>query len=136
MLLQPKKSKYKKLKKRYLKNQLLETKSFVLRHGTIGIKVLTAARFTARQIEALRQCVSRSLGRKGKIWINVFPSIPVTAKPTENRMGKGKGSINYWSVPVKAGSILMEIAGVSTMESKLALSKGAAKLPVKTKIVF
>lgn len=136
MLLRPKKTKYKKLKKRYLKNQLVETKSFTLKHGQIGLKILSACKLTARQIEAVRQCVSRDLNRKGKIWINVFPSISVTAKPTENRMGKGKGSVDHWIAPVKAGSILLEIAGVPIAKAKLALRKGGSKLPIATKLTF
>jgi large subunit ribosomal protein L16 len=93
-------------------------------------------RITARQIEAVRQCVTRELGRRGKVWVNIFPHIPVTSKPTENRMGKGKGAISYWCVPVKIGTILFEITGVSLITAKLALLKGANKLPIKTKIVF
>lgn len=89
MLLQPKKIKFKKLKKNYLAN-CVEMRSCCLRHGIIGLKALGSFRFTSRQIEALRQCVNRELGRRGKIWINVFPHIPVTATPTENRMGKRK----------------------------------------------
>jgi large subunit ribosomal protein L16 len=135
MLLQPKKLKFKKLKKNYLKN-CLETKSFELRQGTVGLKALSSMRITSRQIEAVRQCINRDLGRSGKIWINVFPQIPVTKKPTENRMGKGKGSISFWCVPIKTGTLLFEIAGVSNMMAKRALVKGGNKLPFKTKIII
>lgn len=136
MLLQPRQNKYKKLKKRYIKNQIIETKSFILRYGQIGLKALSSNKITARQIEAARQCINRELNRKGKIWINIFPSVPVTKKPTENRMGKGKGSVDHWIAPVKAGSILLEISGVPFAKAKLALLKGSFKLPLSTKIVF
>jgi len=135
MLLQPNRTKFKKLKKKYLSN-ILETRSFKLNQGTIGLKALGSLRITARQIEAVRQCVTRELGRKGKVWVNIFPHIPVTSKPTENRMGKGKGAISYWCAPIKIGTILFEITGVSLVKAKLALLKGANKLPIKTKIVL
>ena len=93
MLLQPKKTKFKKLKKNYLSHNL-ETKSYKLINGFIGLKAVESIRLTARQIEAVRKCVNRELGRKGKVWINIFPHIPVTSKPSENRMGKGKGSVD------------------------------------------
>jgi len=135
MLLQPNRTKFKKLKKKYL-TSCLETRSFKLHQGKIGLKAMGSLRITARQIEAVRQCVTRELGRRGKVWVNIFPHIPVTSKPTENRMGKGKGAISYWCVPVKIGTILFEITGVSLITAKLALLKGANKLPIKTKIVF
>jgi large subunit ribosomal protein L16 len=135
MILQPKRTKYKKNKKNYLSNKI-ETKSYKLKHGFIGLKSLESTRITARQIEAVRKCVNRELGRKGKVWINIFPHIPVTGKPSENRMGKGKGSIDYWCSPVKIGSVLFEICGVSFAKAKTALLKGSNKLPVKTKIIF
>ena len=135
MLLQPKQFKHRKLKKRYINNQLLETKSSRLVYGQVGLKALASARITARQIEAVRQCINRNLNRKGKIWINVFPSIPVTSKPTENRMGKGKGAVSHWIAPVKSGKILFEITGVPVAKARFALLKGASKLPIATKII-
>jgi large subunit ribosomal protein L16 len=135
MLLQPNRTKFKKLKKKYLTN-FLETRSFKLHQGKIGLKAMSSLRITARQIEAVRQCVTRGLGRQGKVWVNIFPHIPVTSKPTENRMGKGKGAISYWCAPVKIGAILFEITGVSLITAKVALQKGANKLPIRTKIVF
>jgi len=135
MLLQPRKTKFRKLKKRFLKNQIIETKSTHLRFGNLGIKVLESFRFTARQLEAVRQCVNRDLKRKGKIWLMIFPSIPVTGKPTENRMGKGKGSVDYWIAPVKAGTVIIELTGVSLIKGKTALQKGINKLPVKAKVI-
>lgn len=134
MLKQPKQTKFKKFKKTYLKN-CLEVRSSRLTHGFIGLKANSSLRITARQIEALRQCISRELKRRGKIWFNIFPHIPVTSKPTENRMGKGKGSLNYWCVPVKVGTILVEIAGVSFFKAKQALLRGCNKLPIKSRII-
>lgn len=134
MLLQPKKTKFKKFKKNYLSNSL-ETKSCALDHGFIGLKAMESQRLTSRQIEAARQCMTRELKRRGKIWIKVFPHIPVTQTPTENRMGKGKGSVSYWCAPVKVGFILFEITGVSFIKAKQALIKGSNKLPIKTKVI-
>jgi len=134
MLLQPRKTKFKKQKKNYLVNNL-ETRACVLHRGSIGLKAMESLRLTSRQIEAVRQCVNRELRRKGKIWVNIFPHIPVSAKPTENRMGKGKGSISYWCAPVKVGTILIEIAGISLQKATQALRKGSNKLPIKTKII-
>ena len=135
MLLQPKRTKFKKFKKNYLSHKI-ETKSYKLNNGFIGLKALESIRITSRQIEAVRKCVNRDLGRKGKVWINIFPHIPVTGKPSENRMGKGKGSIDYWCAPVKVGCILFEICGVPFVKAKRALEKGSNKLPIKTKIVY
>jgi large subunit ribosomal protein L16 len=135
MLLQPKRIKFKKLKKKYL-GKCLETRACQLRFGFIGLKALNSFRMTSRQIEAVRQCVNRELGRSGKIWINIFPHIPVTSKPTENRMGKGKGSVSYWCAPIKTGAILFEIEGVPLLKAKQALIKGGNKLPIKTKIII
>jgi len=135
MFLQPKKFKYKKLKKTYLTN-LLNTKNSRLKFGNYGIKAQEATRLTAKQIESVRQTVNRQLNRKGKLWITIFPHIPVTSKPTENRMGKGKGSVEFWCAPVKAGTILFELGGkISEVEAKVALKKGCAKLPIKTIVI-
>jgi len=135
MLLKPKKIKFKKLKKTYI-HHTLETKSYNLTYGFIGLKALESCRITARQIESARQAINRSLGRRGKIWIKIFPSIPVTQKPTENRMGKGKGAVAYWCVPIKIGMILFEIEGVSITKATQALLKGVNKLPIRTKIII
>lgn len=135
MLLQPKRTKFKKFKKNYLVHPI-ETKAYRLTKGFIGLKALESLRLTSRQIEAVRQCVNRELNRRGKIWLTIFPHIPVSEKPTENRMGKGKGAISYWCVPVKVGTIILEIGGVSQLKAKQALTKGANKLPIKTKIII
>jgi large subunit ribosomal protein L16 len=135
MFLQPKRTKYKKLKKVYL-TKLLATSCFKLQFGSFGIKVLEATKLTAKQIESVRQTVNRQLNRKGKVWVRVFPHIPVTSKPTENRMGKGKGSVDYWCAPVKAGTILFEVGGnASNVKILEALKKGCSKLQVRTRII-
>jgi len=134
-MLKPNRTKFKKLKKNYLKS-FLETRSCKLQNGIIGLKALQKFRLTARQIEAVRQTITRELSRIGKVWVRIFPHIPVTKKPTENRMGKGKGAISYWCSQVKVGTILFEIIGVSLIKAKIALEKGSNKLPIKTKIVF
>jgi large subunit ribosomal protein L16 len=134
MLLQPKKTKFKKFKKNYLSNRN-KTSVSKLCHGFIGLKALSSIRINSRQIEAVRQTMNRELGRKGKIWINLFPHIPVTQTPTENRMGKGKGSTSYWCAPIKVGMLLFEINGVSPFKARQALQKGASKLSLKTQII-
>ena len=134
MFLQPKKIKYKKTKKGKLKN--LEFKSNCLKFGTIGLKSVNSAIISARQLEATRQAISRKIKKKGKIWIRVFPDLPITAKPISSRMGKGKGSLSHWGTRVKGGTILFEICGVKDPKIVLAaLKTGAAKLPLKTKII-
>ena len=90
---------------------------------------------TAKQIEAARRAITRKVKRKGKLWINVFPHIPVTSKPTEVRMGKGKGSLSYWCCPLKPGTLIFELDGVSQDLAKQALTLGANKLPFKTKFI-
>lgn len=135
-MLQPKKYKYKKLKKRYLRNQKIETKANSLKFGLVGLKILESGKFTAKKIETLRQTINRFLNRKGKVWIRVFPDIPVSAKPSENRMGKGKGNIDRWVAFMKAGTMLFEIDGVSLQRARIALQKAQKKIFLKTKIVF
>lgn len=132
MFLQPKRSKYKKIKKGRLSK--LEFKSNSLKFGTIGLKAIESGSITARQIEAARQAIVRKIKRKGKIWIRIFPSLPVTSKPTEVRMGKGKGAVSHWVARVKGGTVLFEIYGISTNIAINAFKTGGAKLPVKTKI--
>jgi large subunit ribosomal protein L16 len=135
MILQPKRTKFKKYRKKYLKN-LQTTKRSKLCFGEFGLKVLESSRLTARQIESVRQTINRTLRRKCKVWIMVFPHIPVTKKPNENRMGKGKGRISFWCAPVRAGTVLFEISGRASVKKIVsALKKGGAKLPVKTKLI-
>ena len=132
MFLQPKKLKYKKIKKGRLSK--LEFKTNLLKHGTIGLKAVESGTITARQIEAARQAIVRKSKRKGKIWIRIFPCTPVTRKPIEIRMGKGKGSISHWTAIVKSGTVLFEMCGVENIIAIPAFKTGGAKLPLKTAI--
>ena len=102
-----------------------------LSFGTYGLKALTPDRITARQIEA----ITREMKRAGRVWIRIFPDVPVSDKPAEVRMGKGKGSIEYWCARVHPGRIMFEIDGVSEETARTAFALGAAKLPIKTKFV-
>jgi large subunit ribosomal protein L16 len=106
-----------------------------LAFGTYGLKALTPERITARQIEAARRAITREMKRAGRVWIRIFPDVPVTDKPAEVRMGKGKGSVEYWCARVHPGRIMFEIEGVSEELAHSAFALGAAKLPVKTKFV-
>ena len=133
MFLQPKKRKYKKSHKGRLKN--FNFKSCSVQLGSIALQAVESGYISAKQIESARQSINRKIKRKGKIWIKIFPNNPVTKKPTEVRMGKGKGSVSHWSAKVKAGSVLFEIAGISLKKAVSALSTGGAKLPLKTKIL-
>ena len=132
MFLQPKRSKYKKVRKGTLPK--LEYRSTKLRFGTIGIKALESGTISARQIEAARQSIMRKIKRKGKLWIKIFPTTPITAKPTEVRMGKGKGAVSHWAVKVGGGRVLFELCGVSTNTAIAAFRTGGAKLPIKTAV--
>ena len=106
-----------------------------LSFGTYGLKALTPDRITARQIEAARRAITREMKRAGRVWIRIFPDVPVSDKPAEVRMGKGKGSIEYWCARVHPGRIMFEIDGVSEETARMAFALGAAKLPIKTKFV-
>lgn len=133
MFLQPKKTKYKKTKKGKIRK--LEFKANKLIFGSVGLKAINSGIITARQIEATRQAISRKVKKKGKIWIRIFPDVPITAKPISARMGKGKGSLSHWGAKVKGGTMLFEICGVKDIKIiKSALRTGSAKLPLKTKI--
>ena len=133
MFLQPKRSKYKKFKKGKLTK--LNFKSNKLVFGSIGIKALESGLISSRQIESARQAIARKIQRKGKIWIRIFPHYPVTKKPIEVRMGKGKGNPEFFACRVKPGRILFEVDGVSEQIAKEALYKASAKLPIKTKTI-
>jgi large subunit ribosomal protein L16 len=133
MFLQPKKPKYKKIKKGKIRK--LELKTNKLQFGNVGLKAINSGIITARQIEAARQAISRKIKKKGKIWIRIFPDLPITAKPISSRMGKGKGSISHWGARVKGGTMLFEICGIKDPKIiESALRTGSAKLPLKTKI--
>ena len=106
-----------------------------LNFGSFGLKALTPDRVTARQIEAARRAITRQMQRAGKLWIRIFPDVPVSDKPAEVRMGKGKGAIEFWVARVKPGRIIFEVDGVSEEIARRAFELGAAKLPVKCKFV-
>ena len=132
-MLSPKRTKYRKAHKGRVHG--LAKGGTDLNFGAYGLKATVAGRVTARQIEAARRAITRHLKRSGRIWIRIFPDVPVSTKPTEVRMGKGKGSPEYWMCRVKPGRILFEVDGVSELLAKSAFERGAAKLPLSTRIV-
>ena len=132
MLNGPKKTKYKKTKKRKLVK--FKFKYNYLTFGRIGLKAAEAGIINGKQIEAARQAINRRMKWEGKIWINIFTDLPITSKPSGVRMGKGKGQISYWGARVWGGTVLFEIMGVSNDIAIEALRTGGAKLPIKTKI--
>ena len=133
-MLQPKKTKFRKQQKGKMKGN--SERGHRLSNGTFGIKSLDTSFVTARQIEAARIAATRFMKREGSIWIKIFPDKPITKKPLEVRMGKGKGAVEYWVATVKPGRILFEIGGVPLVVAKEALRLAAQKLPVKTKFVI
>lgn len=132
-MLQPSRTKFRKAHKGRIHG--LAKGSYTLAFGAYGMKALEPERVTARQIEAARRAITRHLKRAGRLWIRVFPDVPVTKKPAEVRMGKGKGSVEYWICRVKPGRILFEIDGVPAELAAEAIARGAAKLPIRTKFV-
>lgn len=132
-MLQPKKTKFRRHQKNKMKG--LAHRGQELAFGTFGIKALEEAWLTGRQIEAARQAVTRHMKREGQIWIRVFPDKPITKKPAEVRMGKGKGAPEYFVAPVKAGRIIFEAEGVPLAVAKEALRLAAQKLPITTRFV-
>lgn len=132
-MLQPKKTKFRKQQKGRIKG--IAGRGHTIAFGAFALKSLEPGRITARQIEACRITMSRTMKREGKIWIRIFPDKPITKKPAEVRMGKGKGAPEYWVARVKPGTILFELDGVSREVASRALYLSAQKLPVKTKFV-
>ncbi len=132
-MLSPKRTKFRKQHKGRLHG--LASSGTNLNFGSYGLKAVTPGRVTARQIEAARRGMTRHMKRSGRVWIRIFPDVPVSKKPTEVRMGKGKGVTEFWCAKVKPGRIMFEIDGVSDAVAREALRLGAAKLPLKTKIV-
>lgn len=132
-MLQPKRTKFRK----QFKGRIHGTAKGGTRlaFGAYGLKSMEPERITARQIEAARRAITRHMKRAGRVWILVFPDVPVSSKPTEVRMGKGKGTPEYWAAKVKPGRIMFEIDGVKDDVAREALRLGAAKLPVRTRIV-
>ena len=132
-MMQPKRTKFRKaFKGRIHGNAKGGTE---LNFGAFGLKAMEPERITARQIEAARRAITRHMKRQGRVWIRIFPDVPVSSKPTEVRMGKGKGSVDFWAARVHPGRIMFEIDGVSDEIAREALRLGANKLPVLTRIV-
>lgn len=132
-MLQPKKTKFRKQFKGRIHG--VAKGGTELNFGQFGLKALEPERVTARQIEAARRAITRQMKRQGRVWIRVFPDVPVSQKPTEVRMGKGKGSPEYWAARVKPGRIMFEIDGVAEDIAREALRLGAAKLPIRTRFI-
>src|SRR6201990_3686560 len=132
-MLQPKRTKFRKMQKGKMKGNA--KRGATLAFGSFGIKSLEECWITSRQIEAARIAVTRFMKREGQVWIRIFPDKPITKKPAEVRMGKGKGAPEYWVAPVKAGRILFEAEGVPMATAKEALRLAAQKLPVTTKFI-
>jgi large subunit ribosomal protein L16 len=132
-MLQPKKTKFRKQFKGRISGAAKG--GFDLDFGAYGLKALEPERITARQIEAARRALTRHMKRAGRVWIRVFPDVPVSKKPTEVRMGKGKGANEFWAAKVKPGRIMFEIDGVPLDIAKEALQLAAAKLPIRTRFV-
>jgi large subunit ribosomal protein L16 len=132
-MLQPKKTKFRKAFKGRLNGNAKGGTS--LNFGSYGLKALEPERVTARQIEAARRAITRQMKRAGRVWIRIYPDLPVSKKPTEVRMGKGKGAPEFWAARVKPGKIMFEIDGVGEETAREALRLGAAKLPIRTRVV-
>ncbi|MBY0422905.1 MAG: 50S ribosomal protein L16 [Parvularculaceae bacterium] len=132
-MLQPKRTKFRKAFKGRISGDAKG--GFALNFGSHGLKAMEPERVTARQIEAARRAITREMKRAGRVWIRVFPDLPVSKKPTEVRMGSGKGAPELWVARVKPGRIMFEIDGVPDDVARTALELGAAKLPIKTRVV-
>ncbi|RED17872.1 50S ribosomal protein L16 [Pontivivens insulae] len=132
-MLSPKRTKFRKQHKGRIKGEAKGGST--LNFGQYGLKSTEPERVTARQIEAARRAMTRHMKRQGRVWIRIFPDVPVTSKPTEVRMGKGKGSVDYWAAKVKPGRVMFEIDGVNEEIAREALRLAAMKLPVKCRFV-
>ena len=132
-MLQPKRTKFRKQHKGRIHGNAKGGTS--LTFGAYGLKAMEPERITARQIEATRRAITRHMKRAGRVWIRIFPDVPISKKPTEVRMGKGKGSPEYWAARVAPGRIMFEIDGVNETIAREALRLGARKLPIKTRFV-
>ena len=132
-MLQPKRTKFRKLFKGRIHGQAKGVSD--LNFGSYGLKAIEPERITSRQIEAARRAMTRHMKRQGRVWIRIYPDTPITAKPIEVRMGKGKGSVDRWAAKVKPGRIMFEIDGVTDAVAREALRLAAMKLPVKTRTV-
>ena len=132
-MLQPKRTKFRKAHKGRIHG--VAKGGFDLNFGEYGLKAQEPERITARQIEAARRAMTRYMKRAGRVWIRIFPDVPVSSKPTEVRMGKGKGAPEYWAARVKPGRVMFEIDGVSEEVAREALRLAAMKLPIKTRFI-
>jgi large subunit ribosomal protein L16 len=132
-MLQPKRTKFRKAHKGRIHG--VAKGGVELAFGQFGLKAQEPERVTARQIEAARRAITREMKRQGRVWIRIFPDLPVSKKPTEVRMGKGKGSVEFWAARVKPGRILFEIDGVPEDTAREALRLGAMKLPITTRVI-
>ena len=132
-MLQPKRTKFRKQHKGRIHGEAKG--GSMLNFGAFGLKATEPERVTARQIEAARCAITRQMKRQGRIWIRIFPDVPVTAKPTEVRMGSGKGSVDRWVAKVKPGRVMFEIDGVEETVAREALRLAAMKLPIKTRVI-
>jgi len=132
-MLQPRRTKYRKAHKGRIHGKAKGGTD--LNFGSHGLKAMEPGRVTARQIEATRRAITRHMKRAGKVWIRIFPDVPVSTKPAEVRMGKGKGSPEYWACRVKPGRIMFEVDGVPEAVAREAFELGAAKLPIKTRVI-
>lgn len=132
-MLQPKRTKFRKAHKGRISG--LAKGGTALNFGAYGMKAVEPGRVTARQIEACRRAITRHLKRAGRVWIRIFPDKPVSKKPAEVRMGKGKGSVEYWVAPVKPGRVMFEIDGVAPELAEEAIKRGSAKLPIGTRFI-
>jgi large subunit ribosomal protein L16 len=133
-MLQPKRTKFRKMQTGRMKG--ISQRGHQLSNGTFGIKSIDSSFLTSRQIEAARIAATRYMKREGQLWIKIFPDKPITKKPLEVRMGKGKGAVEYWVAVIKPGRVLFEIGGVSLDIAKEALRLAAQKLPVQTKFII
>ncbi len=132
-MLQPKRTKFRKMQKGRVRG--LAYRGSTLAYGTFGIKTMEVGFITSRQIEAARIAITRYMKREGQVWIRIFPDKPITSKPAEVRMGKGKGAPSHWVAPVRPGRLMFEVDGVPMETAQEALRLGAQKLPVKCKFV-
>ncbi|WP_460762569.1 50S ribosomal protein L16 [Niabella terrae] len=133
-MLQPKRTKHRKMQKGRMKGDA--KRGTTISFGSYALKALDSHWITDRQIEAARQALTRSMKREGNVWIRIFPDKPITNKPAEVRMGKGKGNLEYWAAVVKPGRIIFEIDGVSEEVARRALALASGKLPIKTKFTI
>jgi large subunit ribosomal protein L16 len=132
-MLQPKRTKHRKMQKGRMKGNA--KRGTTIAFGTYGLKALDQHWITDRQIEAARQALTREMKREGNVWIRIFPDKPITRKPAEVRMGKGKGNLEFWAAVVRPGRILFEVDGVDEKTANASLLLAAGKLPIKTKII-